>query len=248
MPQSEFTRNYYIRKYKDKIVERACAHCGSLFIRAAREAGHVKFCSLKCRDLGLERPKGSANPNWRGGPKPCQVCGKPVNNRKKETRYCSRECFSVSGTAPLGRTDKNGNVVSGAVDANHAEIYAALVENGISVLDSSVVQGGFPDLTAAKGGRTVLLEVKNKKTSYGRRGLSVLQARFADTWPGDIFIVHSPAEALAVFGIGDGECPPNVSYFARLPEDERKRLKDEGLEIARRYMDAATSQPEAGDS
>ena len=46
-------------------------------------------------------------------------------------------------------------------DANHAEMTAALRRCGWTVLDTSRLGSGFPDLLAARAGRIELIEVKD---------------------------------------------------------------------------------------
>lgn len=82
----------------------------------------------------------------------------------------------------------------GRRDANEAEIIAALRRAGISVQQLSM--SGVPDLLAAHNNRTVLIEVK----SAGGR-LTDAQRQFMLSWQGEAYVVFTPAEALAVFGI-----------------------------------------------
>jgi len=76
-------------------------------------------------------------------------------------------------------------------DANHAEIVEALKAHGACVIDMSHVGQGFPDLIVGFGGQTLLMEIKNPKTAYGKRGLNKNQARWRDEWIGGPFAVVS---------------------------------------------------------
>ena len=58
---------------------------------------------------------------------------------------------------------------------------------------------GFPDLVVGCVGRNHLVEAKNPKTAYGRRGLNDNQTAFARDWRGErIFTVSSEDEVIAL--------------------------------------------------
>lgn len=92
----------------------------------------------------------------------------------------------------MARTARRGAL--GRRDANEPDIIAALRGAGISVMQIS--KGGAVDLVAARPQKTVLLEVKSK----GGR-LTDAEREFLLSWPGEAYVVFTPAEALAVFGI-----------------------------------------------
>lgn len=73
------------------------------------------------------------------------------------------------------------------LDANHAEIRAALEQAGATV--ESI---GPLDLIAGHAGRTFLLEIK---TAKGR--VRPKQQRFLSRWKGHAAIVRTPEEAIA---------------------------------------------------
>ena len=58
------------------------------------------------------------------------------------------------------------------VDANHAEITSALRSCGWTVVDTSRLGSGFPDLLAARGGRIELIEVKDGAKVPSARALT----------------------------------------------------------------------------
>lgn len=88
------------------------------------------------------------------------------------------------------------------VDANQAEIVNALRGAGASVIDASAAGGGVPDLIIGFNGKTILMEVKNPKTSYGRKGLNENQKRWVDKWiGGPVCLVDSIEAALRVIGV-----------------------------------------------
>lgn len=76
-------------------------------------------------------------------------------------------------------------------DANHHEIVDALKKAGISVIDVSTMGGGFPDLIVYCRGKTMLAEIKNPKTGYGKRGANKLQVVWAENWPAPVYLITS---------------------------------------------------------
>lgn len=87
----------------------------------------------------------------------------------------------------------------GRVDINQPAIVKALEAVGASVLVTSDLGQGLPDLVVGFRLVNYLLEVKNPATSYGRRGLNPLQERWATLWTGSpVRVVRSTEEALCV--------------------------------------------------
>ena len=84
------------------------------------------------------------------------------------------------------------------VDANQAEIIAALRTAGASVHIIEVPV----DLLVGYMEKTVLIEVKNPKSRYGKQGLNENQAEFLNTWDGGpVAMVDSVDAALQVLKI-----------------------------------------------
>lgn len=85
------------------------------------------------------------------------------------------------------------------VDANHAEIVAALRAVGCTVIDLTAVGGGVPDLLVkCRDGSLRLMEIKVAKGK-----LNKMQREWHDKWQGDFLsIVRSVAEALKAIGVG----------------------------------------------
>jgi hypothetical protein len=83
----------------------------------------------------------------------------------------------------------------GRRDANQAEIVAALEAAGASVLDLADMGRGCPDLLVGYAGHAWLMEVK---TATGK--LTPDEIAFARGWHGQVHVVHSAEEALAVIG------------------------------------------------
>jgi hypothetical protein len=84
------------------------------------------------------------------------------------------------------------------IDGNQRAIVAALRKIGARVLHLHAVGGGCPDLLVCYRGRNVLLEVKRP----GEKP-NPLQIEFHALWGGEIYIVHSPAEAVDALRYGN---------------------------------------------
>ena len=82
------------------------------------------------------------------------------------------------------------------VDGNQKAIVESLRAVGASVLDLSRVGQGCPDILAAKGPHSWLIEVKGPKGT-----LTPDQVKFIDAWRGDVHIVRSVDEALMLVGV-----------------------------------------------
>lgn len=80
-------------------------------------------------------------------------------------------------------------------DANQRELIIAIKRLGWLVMDISEIGYGVPDLLVQKRGQkepTVkFIEIKNPKTSYGRKGLNRRQRAFAAEWGSDIYVVST---------------------------------------------------------
>lgn len=80
-------------------------------------------------------------------------------------------------------------------DDNQTEIVAALRAAGCSVDDTSRLGKGFPDLVVGCCGATILMEVKNPKTGYGRKGWNEKQGKWLSTWKGGAVAIVSDVES-----------------------------------------------------
>ncbi len=88
------------------------------------------------------------------------------------------------------------------VDANQKEIVAALKNVGASIIDTARVGKGVPDLIVGFRNETFLMEIKNPKTQYGKKGFNKLQAEWANNWNGGkVSIVRTIEEALKAIGL-----------------------------------------------
>ena len=84
-------------------------------------------------------------------------------------------------------------------DHNQREIMAALRQVGATVVSLHTVGKGVPDLLVGFRGRNYLLEVKNPR-GRGRR-LTPAEARFLETWRGQVAVVVTVGEALRAVGV-----------------------------------------------
>lgn len=88
------------------------------------------------------------------------------------------------------------------VDRNQRAIMDALRAIGATVLHLPATAAGLPDLLVGFRGRTLLLEVKNPATRYGRAGMAASQRQFAQTWNGaPVYVVTTPSEAMQAIGV-----------------------------------------------
>lgn len=90
----------------------------------------------------------------------------------------------------------------GRLDDNHKEVVDALEKAGALVLDMSHVGRGFPDLIVGVRGKFLLMEIKNPKTAYGRKGLNPNQIAWHAKWVGyPLSTVDGPEAALRAIGV-----------------------------------------------
>ena len=83
------------------------------------------------------------------------------------------------------------------IDANQPEIVQALERVGCQVLHLHRVGGGCPDLLVkTRGGRLLLLEIKDGSRPPSERGLNMLQKRFHENWKPCCRVVESVEDAL----------------------------------------------------
>ena len=83
------------------------------------------------------------------------------------------------------------------IDQNQPEIVAALERVGCQVLHLHRVGGGCPDLLVkTRGGRLLLLEIKDGAKLPSKRGLNILQKQFHEEWHPCCRVVETVDEAL----------------------------------------------------
>lgn len=78
-------------------------------------------------------------------------------------------------------------------DANHRMLVQALEAGGCQVIDISAHGYGAPDLIVCRRGETLLVELKNPQTGYGRK-LNKNQVAWATNWPAPVYILKSLAD------------------------------------------------------
>lgn len=84
------------------------------------------------------------------------------------------------------------------VDANQAAVVSALEAAGASV----EVIGRPVDLLVGHRGATLLVEVKNPDSRYGKAGANDNQRSFMERWKGGaVALVDGPEAALRVLGV-----------------------------------------------
>lgn len=168
-----------------------CASCG----KQAPATVHQKrktYCSRECMARSYsELMRGAGNPNHRNAAeRACENCGVSFSSYSKDRKYCSHYCYTRSPSM-RGRLRK---------DANHKEIVDALLAVGCSVIDMSKLGGGVPDIAACWRGVWYVMEIKNPKTGYGRKGMNSRQKEWAAAHPAPVHVVKSVDEALQAIG------------------------------------------------
>ena len=81
------------------------------------------------------------------------------------------------------------------VDANHADIKAAFLKLGCSVLDLSQLGEGCPDLLIGYGGLSICVEVKDGAKPPSARKLTAAQRDWHLDWTGGVRIVEDMEDA-----------------------------------------------------
>ncbi len=89
----------------------------------------------------------------------------------------------------------------GRTDSNQSAIVKALRKVGATVQILSDVGKGCPDLLVGFAGRTYAMEVKDGAKSPSERKLTPDQVKWHRAWKGQVAIVNSIVEALAVIGL-----------------------------------------------
>jgi hypothetical protein len=83
------------------------------------------------------------------------------------------------------------------IDANHAEIVAALRKIGCKVQSLAAVGAGVPDLLVMRGFRLYLVEIKDGNKPPSARKLTPEQAKWHQEWAGaPLVVVTSVEEAI----------------------------------------------------
>jgi hypothetical protein len=171
-----------------------CKFCKIMFRCDANSAKIT--CSTECMVAQREVKKLKVN---------CLQCNKLFISPKTRVRvFCSYECFKQNGGpqragfAAMEKIEMYGR----KKDANHNEIVDAMTKVGAYVIDMSHVGRGFPDLIVGFKKMTILMEIKNPKTSYGKKGLNKNQLQWKEQWTGGTYcVVDSVDAALRMIGV-----------------------------------------------
>jgi hypothetical protein len=144
----------------------------------------------------------------------CHKCGKqfrhPPSSKKQ---FCSKDCFVASGgPVRAGAASKLAVMHYGAKkDANHKEIFG-IISGLVPARDLSSAGQGIPDGIAWINGGWHLFDIKNPKTSYGKKGLNKLQKIWADDWRGGpVYLIYTNEEAVQF-------CSGEFAALKRFPE------------------------------
>lgn len=148
-----------------------CLNCG----KEVASTYDVQYCK-DCRSKGLHKKEVYSI---------CSNCGLKIPN-KRYRKYCDF-CFGEKMRIWRGTPRKK--------DENQDVIVEALIKYGCSVIDTSAVGGGFPDLILGKNGVTLLFEIKNPRTN-GK--LNELQKKWFKQWQGRAFVVYTVEEAIKI--------------------------------------------------
>lgn len=184
-----------LKKADEAVAERvygvwACSTCGKTAPATVHQMRKT-YCSKDCMAAAYRRLMvGEHNPNYKGELKRCLTCRALFAFRSvKERKYCSRECFELSGNCRGSAVRKN------KLDKNHDNIRWVFSMAGAMVIDASGLGNGVPDFIVGAFGGIHLVEVKNPDSAYGRQGLSSTQQRWAKLWRVPVWIVTTEQEA-----------------------------------------------------
>ena len=83
-------------------------------------------------------------------------------------------------------------------DANARQIDEALESLGATVAKTDSVGVGFPDRVVGVNGKNFLLEYKDGAKPPSKRRLNDFQKKWHDSWAGQVAVVYSPEQAVAV--------------------------------------------------
>lgn len=160
-----------------------CLHCQGM--SPARQ----KYCSVACYSAHARQQKLHT----------CAGCsGEFFAAQSSERKFCSYQCFVEDG-GPVRAGLRSAEVImkkyGAKKDANHKELMT-VIGQFCAVHDLSHAGYGVPDGVAYVRGRWELFDIKNPKTSYGRRGLNQRQKKWVADWRGGpVYLIHSIDEA-----------------------------------------------------
>lgn len=86
-------------------------------------------------------------------------------------------------------------------DANQRQIVQALRDRGATVIHLHQLGKGIPDILVGFNGRNYLVELKDGSKPPSKRQLTHDEKQFFSRWQGEVAVVCSPEEAIAVVGL-----------------------------------------------
>jgi hypothetical protein len=149
------------------------------------------YCSKGCMASDYKVIfKGSLNPNYsNAGYHACLICNIKFKSYQKNRKFCSLKCRNVYGLSPAMRNNARK-------DNNHNMIVDILKKGGVVVKDLSKAMNGIPDILVWHFEKWHLIEIKNPKTDYGKKGLNPKQQKWAEEWRGGpVFIIRTEDDA-----------------------------------------------------
>lgn len=167
------------------------------------------YCSNICMSKDYKvRLIAENNPNYsNAGIKTCEICQKLYKNYSKKSRFCSMACRDKHGLSPEMRHNAKK-------DANHNEIVGYLESGGAFVIDCSKMMHGMSDLLVWHIEQWHLVEIKNPKTAYGKKGLNPSQMKFANNWQGGPVYIIRTKNDVDSFLIGEFEKIDKVGGYS----------------------------------
>lgn len=100
------------------------------------------------------------------------------------------------------------------VDSNQPKVVADLRKAGVVVFHTHEVGKGFPDIICAYPGdkQNYLFEIKDPEKPPSARKLTEKESLFHGTWPGQVNIIETAADALEIMGLKSPTRPQEGRY------------------------------------
>ncbi len=191
---------------------RTCLQCGVGVVYISRPSAPGLYCSKTCagKAVGLLRiSRGKLRTHV------CKTCGVSKSTYYDNRKYCSKVCAAADPELTLARGASMARHYmrhGSRKDANHKEICDEFKRLGGEVLDLSRLGGGCPDIALWARGAWHVVEIKNTKTGYGRKGLNKLQQLWANAAQAPVYIIYTVEQA-AAFMVGNLDGIKNVSGY-----------------------------------
>lgn len=204
------THKCYVSSPEYKNYQNIASHKGVLEIK--KRPKKIKIKIIKPRKIRkyavIKRP--SKIPNLT-----CFHCFKHYHSYNKKRQYCSLSCSYASGSSWRAGMAANEmrKKYGHKKDANHDEIVAIIRKAGIAFYDFSSLGNGIPDGIVWVNNSWQLIEIKNLKTAYGKRGLNKNQKKWISQWNGGpVYILHNIDEAILLI---QGKLDKLISFSSK---------------------------------